>query len=312
LLLAEDAVRTISAQNMSVTRRANTARQRVSYPVGTLRAQVTGLDTAIAQVLARPKKDAVHGLRKATRKVEAQLEVIAALGRQEALFEAAGKPAKKVRKLLGTVRKAAGKVRDLDVQRRLAKEMTDTGTSKKIRKEAKELRRQLKTEREQEAEMLVAMLERHALKLEPRLERLLQELEPAAHVGMSAKELEVLTRGFYAARRESAEREKQPVDRMHGVRKAAKLARYMVEDGVAPRVVDEYEAVQESGGHWHDVLTLRDIAEERLGRGADLTTLLATRESEARREFEEMLAPPHSNGTGQEVQFFRHRGDPPR
>ena len=267
------------------------AGRRVSYPVEALRAQVTALEAAIARVLARPKKDAVHELRKSTRKIEAQLAVIAELAQQEPGFKAITQPAKRVAKLLGKLRKAAGRVRDLDVQRKLAKEEIERGTTKKIRKEAKELRRELKAERAVGAEALIEALKAHALKLEPELERLVEELEPVAKVGLSAVELEVLTRGWYQKRRGKAEREDRPAEQMHGVRKAAKLARYMVEDGgVAARVVKEFEALQEAGGRWHDSLTLRELARARLGKQSGLAELLEQRENATRSEFREMLA----------------------
>jgi len=269
--------------------RAN-PRRRVSYPVENLRAQVAALEAAIAQVLARPKKEAVHGLRKCTRKIEAQLAVMAALAAQEPGFKAVAERAKRVSRQLAQVRRAAGKVRDLDVQRKLAKDTLDAGVTRGVRRDGKEVRRQLKAEREQEAQRLVKVLESHALKLEPRLERLLEELQPMAEVGMSAIDLEVLTRAYYDRRRARFDRKTSGVKQMHGIRKAAKMARYMAEDGLAARVVHEFEEIQESGGRWHDALTLRNLVRKRLGRRSGLAKLLEDRETGARSEFRETFA----------------------
>ena len=266
-----------------------TARGRVTYPVATLSALVTSLDLAIARVLAKPKKDAVHELRKATRRIEAQLQVMAALGVQEPVFAAVAKPARRVAKLLKRVRQAAGAVRDLDVQRKLMKGLRENETDIEVRQQAKELRREWKPERKREAETLVGVLEEHALELEPRLERLLEVLDPAAKVGVSPKELEVLTRDFYGKRHRQATGGGGKAEQMHGVRKAAKLARYMAEDGAPERVVHDFETRQETGGRWHDALTLRDEARRRLGRRSRLAKLLSERESEARAEFTQML-----------------------
>jgi len=262
-------------------------RRRVSYPVESLRAQATALEKAIALVLARPKQDAVHGLRKCTRKIEAQLAVMTALAPQEPGFKAISERAKRLSRQLARVRRAAGKVRDLDVQRKLANDTLDAGATRGVRKEVKELRRELKAEREQEAQRLAKLLEDHALKLEPRLERLLEELEPMAEVGLSAIDLEVLTRAYFDRRRAKADRETPGVKQMHGIRKAAKLARYMAEDGLAARVVHEFAEVQESGGRWHDALVLRNLARQRLGRRSGLAKLLEDRETGARSEFRE-------------------------
>jgi len=209
------------------------------------------------------------------------------LGRQEPGFRVSEKP---VKKLLDGVRRAAGRVRDLDVQRRLAKECVASGATKKLRREVKELREQLKEERGLEAESLLEILEEHGLKLEPRLETLMGELEPAAAVGMSAVDLEVLTRGWYQSRRSEAERETKPNDRLHGIRKAAKLARYMAENSLAARVVDEFEALQEAGGRWHDCLGLQKAARRRLGKRSGLAAVLKEREAEARSRFQGLLS----------------------
>ncbi len=259
------------------------------YPVETLRRKVSELEAAVAQVLAKPRKTAVHALRKATRKVEAQLNVIALLERQEQGFRAVRKPARKVSKQLKRIRRAAGAVRDLDVQRKLTKEAA-TGSRGRVQEEARTLRRKLKVEREAEGEALLGELKAHALALEPRLEELMHVLEPVARVGLSPRDLEVLAREFYQAGRLLAGREKDRAEQMHGVRKAAKVARYMAEDGAPARTVEEFEAMQESGGQWHDWLLLHETSRERLGRGSALAGLLKQKESDAKGKFEKLLA----------------------
>jgi CHAD domain-containing protein len=117
----------------------------------------------------------------------------------------------------------------------------------------------------------------------------MQALEPVCGVGLSAVDLEVLTRDFYRKRRQAAAKEHKPSEQMHGVRKAAKLARYMAEEGVAGRVMQEFETMQETGGRWHDLLTLRDVARERVGKRSELAELLQEREENTRKEFRELL-----------------------
>jgi CHAD domain-containing protein len=161
-----------------------------------------------------------------------------------------------------------------------------SGATKKLRGEVKDLRGQLKQERGLGAEALVAMLEGSALKLEPRLEELMDGLEPVAEVGMSAVDLEVLTRGWYESQRSAAEREAKPNDQLHGIRKAAKLARYMAENGLAERVVKEFEALQDAGGQWHDYVDLGETARRRLGKGSRLEDLLKKQEAQAMSRFQ--------------------------
>jgi CHAD domain-containing protein len=269
----------------------NAAKSRgVTFPVESLRKHVSALEAAVAQVLAKPRKESVHRLRISTRRIEALLEVIAALGRQQPEFAAVEKPVKRVKDCLASVRRAAGSVRDLDVQRRLAKDVAENGATKKLRNEAKELRDELRRDRADEAKELVKMLETHALELEPGLEELMKALAPAAEVGLSQVELEVLVQDWYKHRRDKAEQQRSPDDQMHGTRKAAKLARYMAENGLGERAVKRFETVQETGGRWHDNLTLRETARKRVGKRSELAELMVEREAEARNKFASLIA----------------------
>ena len=265
-------------------------RRRVIYPAAKLRAEVSGLESIAAQVVARPRKEAVHRLRSTTRRIEAYLEVVDALAEQEPGFKTVGADVKRVRKLLGRVRRAAGQVRDLDVAREFAKACRSGDAGPKIRGEVKKLRAQLKDDRQREERVLVALLKERGQKLQLSLERLLNALEPVGDVGMSAVELEVLTRDWYARQLKAAELQKTLEDRMHWVRKSAKLARYMAETGLAARVVKEFAAVREVGGQWHDCLNLLRVARGWLGKRSALAKLLAGREVAARSAFEAQIA----------------------
>lgn len=265
-------------------------RRRVSYPVANLRGEVSGLETVMAQVMARPRKEAVHRLRSTTRRIEAHLEVVVELARQEPGFRVAGGEVRRVKKLLRRVRRGAGRVRDLDVARELAKTFAAGGTAPQIRRQAEDLREQLKEERKRESRDLIASLKGRGLKLQPSLEQLLISLEPVAEVGMSAVELEVLARGWHERQMKLAGLENMRMDGLHWIRKSAKLARYMAETGLAARVVREFATVQAAGGEWHDCLNLLELAEERLGKRSELAVLLKGRETAARSTFEELIA----------------------
>ncbi len=88
-----------------------------AYPIRTLREHVTALEGAIMLVLVDSKKDSVHRLRTSTRRIEAQLELLSLLPDLPDYRRAA----KKVRRPLKELRRAAGLVRDLDVQRGLVR-----------------------------------------------------------------------------------------------------------------------------------------------------------------------------------------------
>lgn len=267
-----------------------TRRRRVSYPVANLRGEVSGLETVMAQVMARPRKEAVHRLRSTTRRIEAHLEVVEELAHRDSGFRVVVGEMPRVRKLLHRVRRAAGRVRDVDVARERAKEFTAGEVAPGIRREAGDLRKKLKGERKREGQDLLALLKGPGLKLQPSLEQLVDALEPVSEVGMSAVELEALTRAWYERQLKAAGLEKRQVNRMHWIRKSAKLARYMAETGLAARVVREFATVQTAGGQWHDCLNLLDMARERLGKRSELVLLLDKREAAACSAFEAQLS----------------------
>ena len=276
---------------VGMTARAKAAlRPRVSYPVENLRVQVSALETATAQVLAKPRKDAVHHLRSTTRRIEAHLEAIEVLGQQEPGFRAVEKMATQVKKLLDRIRRAAGRVRDLDVRSNLAQECSSKSATLTLKKEVKELRASMKAKRRADAAKLREVLDGHGRKLAPKLEVLLHALQPVANVGLSTVEQEVLTRDWYAEQVRKARKGSDPTVALHDIRKAAKLARYLAENGLAGRVVNEFKALQEAGGRWHDYMSLRDAARRQLGKRSELARLAREKEMSARSAFEAMLA----------------------
>lgn len=245
------------------------------YPVQTLRERCTALEAAIALVLVKPRQKPVHQLRIGTRKVEAQLELLSQLALSEPALRAVRESSKRIRKLLAEVRKAAGKVRDLDVQRELIRGAAEEDVKKRIRRDAKQLRRSLKVERAEAADRLLAELRGHAWKLGPKLEKMLESMEPAVALKVPPSLVTKLVRQWYVARTAGEDGSQA---KLHDVRKAAKLARYMVECGVDTALAGEYENVQNIGGGWHDALKLRRTAYDNLGKHAELVQIFAAQQ----------------------------------
>ena len=255
-------------------------------PVAVLREHATSLEAAMQLTLGRPKKEAVHRLRTTIRRMEAQLELLKLLADDEPRLAGFPHHAKKVGKLLKRVRRAAGEVRDLDVQRALVKEAVADGIKKRASQEAKDLRSTLKHQREHDAEVLIDELKAQGDQLGPRLQRLLESLEPVAAIQLSSKRLAVLVRDWYTARATSAD---STEDGLHTRRKAAKLARYMLENA-HPALARQFEELQELGGHWHDALQLQRLIRDRMGRKTALRETFRTRKDEALRDFRQRLA----------------------
>lgn len=259
-------------------------------PVRELRKQVTELEAALALVTAGARKKPVHTVRTATRRIEAQLELLGMLaGENSAVKSGLGESAK-VRKLLGAVRKAAGKVRDLDVQEEMVRRAVAKDAAGGLKDEAVELGEHLKSRRTRAVKVLLTTLKGHVRRLAPRLEEMMQLLEPAADLTVADASLVELTKSWYEAGVKAAG-EGDTAERLHRIRKRAKLARYIAEgDGdSAAAVAAKLEDLQQSGGRWHDAMTLRSLAKRRLGKKAALVELFHEREKHALAEYEQKM-----------------------
>ncbi len=244
------------------------------HPVQTLREHITSLEAAITLTLGRARKENVHRLRTYTRRIEAQLELLA-LTPDLPDFS---KPARKIRKLLKALRRAAGGVRDLDVQRKLLK-ADERSRSRKISKAASELRSTLKDQRTSEVKSLHRLLKRDQKSLAPALEDLVKCLEPAQNLTLSPDQLEELTLSWYLHSTPTQTADETP-DALHSIRKSAKLARYLAETG-AETLARSFESLQEAGGTWHDLLTLTEISQRHFGKRSLLTKTYAQRQKTA-------------------------------
>lgn len=240
-------------------------------PIRTLREMVTALEAAITLTVGDAKPKSVHKLRTTTRRIEAQLELLALVPN---LPEHA-KPAKKAQKLLKKLRRQAGRVRDLDVQRKLTQAQPP-----RLEKDARHLRKMFKRQREDEVADLLDTLDKYQPKLTRALEDLLDALGPAEDLNVPASQLIQLTLHWY--RHNVPVTPPQDADQLHAVRKSAKLARYMAESAspaqepagskaTTARLGRTFESLQQAGGDWHDWLTLSQIAENEFGSSSQLT-----------------------------------------
>lgn len=245
----------------------------VAFPVRALREQVTALEAAVTLVLTDTKPRYVHRLRTSVRRVEAQLELLS-------LMEGVpqhGPEEKEVRRRLRKLRQAAGAVRDSDVQIEMVEAQGTETDGGKIHREAKRLVRRLKEERHREKDGLLRVVKRQGEKMVPQIERLLEVLEPAGETEVSGRAMRSLIERLVAERMKAGgdEKGRDNEARLHGLRKAAKLARYVAETAGGSTGMRSlgrrYEALQESGGAWHDWLVLERMARRHLGGDALLT-----------------------------------------
>lgn len=291
-------VKMLVATNTTVAKKATEARIQ---PLQVLKDHIVELDAAMLVAVTSTEVGAVHKLRTTTRRVQAHLCLLDLLnhGDHSVNVPAHQDEIREVMQHLRRIRRAAGTVRDLDVQTSMIaldtpqKAAVHKGTSgDEVRKQAKKLRKQLEAQRDAEAHKLVATLKDEEQDLAASLRALEQAIKPAKRHTLSHAVLLGHAEKFFAAHvrpilhlhKAVKENEQQALQRridrldedaLHSLRKAAKLCRYMVEmapEGSKARAAAErFEAVQEAGGHWHDWLLLQQLSEDFHGRKADLT-----------------------------------------
>ena len=206
------------------------------------------LDRQLLRVAKKFDPASVHKVRTYSRRVESLLgHLLAEPNRNH----------RKLLKLLGKLRKRAGRVRDLDVQ------MSNL-RSLKIAREAgqkSQLQRALAQERGKQARELDRSLDKERLReLRKRLQRAADDLEfpeGTQPLGVTIRELSRLDQGPLTEKT------------LHQYRIAGKRARYVAEfagkDPEAERLVEKLKRMQDVIGDWHDWLKLAQRAQELFG-----------------------------------------------
>lgn len=238
-------------------------------PIRTLREYATGLEAAIIVCLGAPKPRHVHRLRTMTRRIEGQLALL------ELLSDAPkdDQLGNKIKRLIKKLRRAAGEVRDRDVQLSLVHEALSSRPSRALQRDSAKLHAIIEAEREQTTGKLGKLLRRHGGETAEALEALIEMLDAASSFTLSSEKLSALVDEWFA--KNAPEGSLDDAEHLHAVRKTAKLARYMAENApraarTARKQAAQFEALQEAGGRWHDWLILAEIARGRLGETSPL------------------------------------------
>ncbi len=253
-------------------------------PFVVLRDAIRSLEAAVLACEATPKKKHVHRLRTWTRRIEAQLELIAMLSGADSGSDSPSHESPPVKhrdralRLLKKLRRAAGRVRDLDVERDLVAKEASRARGRShagaaIRDDARTLRRDLRRHRGKEADALLQLLKKDRKRLPLVLKRLLDALAPAKKVTLSEEKLIALVRDWF--HRCEIDPIPSGAVELHAIRKRAKIARYLAESAPecaarAHRLARQFEDLQQVGGTWHDWLQLAELAAGVLGESSQL------------------------------------------
>jgi CHAD domain-containing protein len=211
---------------------------------------------------------AVHTVRTGSRRLEALLRKVLEDHRGAAGLH---REAEKALKQLDTIRRLAGSVRDLDVQRKLAEETKDEMSARRsaavrenVAKEYERLDGYLKRRRERGADALREGLTKRELKVERALERTAEEMKELAANAPSA-----LVTARRWTQRSAAKMGELHAGNLHDFRKRTKAARYVAElqkeSLAAKRFARELRGVQDAIGEWHDWELLSQVVKDVVG-----------------------------------------------
>jgi CHAD domain-containing protein len=221
-------------------------------PVITLLRNSRLLKATMAECLDEPNPKAVHQLRSSARRIEATLELLIAT----ADLPSVPKKSKELRQSLRKIRRASGKVRDIDVHRSLLatyKTIADVALMDKFLSAARKSK--------------VRKLQRRIVEDQKDVLRALDQLETTissiADVNLSGGNLVQAAQSWLATAVRGLNLEHD--DDLHSIRKACKTARYIAEIGsqtskVAAKLAARLENIQQTTGAWHDCLLLLDEA----------------------------------------------------
>lgn len=242
-----------------------------------------------------PDVDAVHDSRTGTRRIGATLE--AALRNSGLHEENRDDPrvaaARAWERLLKKVRRAAAPVRDLDVQRRLLKDLAPENVAGQVAdvrgelvKQAETLDHALHAERDERVEPLKKSATKWAEKLDEEFSGFAEAM--ARGRSRRTRKPDAARVALDAFARLSARMQQLHAGNLHDFRKGVKRARYMAEadagDARADAVAKVLKRLQDAIGDWHDWVMLAEEADKYLGEdGVGLT-------AEIEREREERFA----------------------
>jgi CHAD domain-containing protein len=208
------------------------------------------LEQDLVKLSSKPRAENVHRFRTGTRRLQMLLgELSPKLDRSQ----------KKLLKLLGRIRKRAGKVRDLDVQLAALRTLK---MPREPRRKTQLINELIELRGEQEKKLRKAVEEDTVREIRKRLKRASKNFNPAA-----SRDPLAVARGML----EKIGRGDAPVTEalLHQYRIVSKRARYAAEFAEPSAEADLFIAglkhLQDAVGDWHDWLTLMQTASEHVG-----------------------------------------------
>jgi CHAD domain-containing protein len=247
-------------------------------PVATFLSLSLSLKTALAECLDNPTPKTVHWLRATIRRIQATIDLLI----DTADLPTLPKRSKRFSESLRRVRRATGKVRDLDAHGELL-------TDYKATMGADDLTKHLEATRNIKVQQLQNRIRKDQQDIYRNLDKLETTLASANSLNLSGGILiHLATSSLVPALRGL---DPNDDDDLHSIRKACKTARYIAEIGAesskaASGLAKRLQKYQKIIGAWHDHLVLCDESRESLPNDSPLTAKLHAKTGSLRRHAE--------------------------
>jgi CHAD domain-containing protein len=264
-------------------------------PLGHLLPLAEAFNAAVAQGVEDAEPEAVHRMRTGSRRLQALLE--ATLRDAGPAGNTLERPARTWLRELKQVRRAAGAVRDLDVQRKLLEGWIGAQMPKQEPAPGNEASPPAEVK---QAELLDASLKSERKQLARGMQKQLKKRQQTLAEGQGTFFTAIIRvplgrpkvlRSADAVALEEFVRATDAMPSLHGenlhdFRKATKKARYLAEagaEGDSSSVAKALKRIQDAIGEWHDWLCLGEELQEALGQ--DAPELTAAFQGEIERHF---------------------------
>jgi CHAD domain-containing protein len=214
------------------------------------RAVFQKLEKDLIKLASKSQAESVHRFRTGTRRLQILLgELSPKLDRNE----------KKLLKLLGRIRKRAGKVRDLDVQSAALRSLK---VPREPRRKTQLVNQLIELRGQQEKKLRKEVDQTTVREIRKRLKRAAKHFNPGAD-----QDPLVVARTMLERLHRTAEPLTETL--LHQYRILSKRARYAAEFAApspqAEKFIAELKRIQDASGDWHDWLTLTQTANQHLG-----------------------------------------------
>lgn len=232
------------------------------------------IERDLTRLSSDQQAEAVHSFRTTTRRLETLLQ---------RLLPDCDRNQKKLLKMLGRIRRRAGRVRDLDVQLAALRSLK---VPMEPRRKTQLMQRLLELRAEHEIKLARLLKKRQIRELRKRIKRAGQAVKLKRSRDPLLIAREILSPVTAAA---------EPVndDLLHQYRIAVKRARYAAEfaakSAEAARFVAALKQLQDALGNWHDWMTLTQTATEHLG-DVGQSSLVAALHNVTRGKFRQAVA----------------------